>query len=408
MEIKTKYQYTYFIYPYIIGEKKYEDYLYKILLNKKFKIKKFEKEKDKAIYDYFLPKTRDNMFWTLGYNSLKISKIQEFELKMQAVLLSKYPCTIFEYNIKKDIQGKAGKKEDGIFFNIVGAQLICFKTGVSFLLIKTILNEKSTLRDLCNFNYIFRNVDFSKKLNNTNNFENIKIQTDKLKDIKEIGSFIKEVIGNNKKTRDLNIDTEKFIVYSYACVGQEFWQDPNMKEVLMKEFSKFANVEMSDSTLESNIQAKIESKNNFIYGLTNNGTVLITSDVNTQGYTEIPEKYENEQLYSYIYQLHKKIYLKKLNHDFKTKFSKTKEKYINFVQEVMIEDITNDSLGLELNTVWEKVLKIKETFIQSKQKYDVLYKNKNIEKTARSNKIIAVILIALVIINIINSINMYR
>ena len=405
MEIKTKYQFTYFIYPYIIGEKKYENYLYKILVNNKFKIKKFEKEKDKEIYDYFLPKVRDNLFWTLGYNSLKVSKLQEFDKKMQAVLLSKYPCTIFEYNIKKDIQGKAGKKEDGIFFNLVSAELICFKTGVSFLLVKTTLNKDSTLRDLCNFNYKFRNINFSEK---NSSADHIKIQADKLKDVKEIKAFIKEIIGNNKKTRDLNIDTEKFIVYSYACVGQEFWEDTNMRDLLMKEYNKFANVEKAETVVNSSVQAKIESKHNYIYGVTNNGTVLITSDRNTAGYTEHPQKFENEQLYSYIYQLYKNIYLKKLNLEFKNKFSRTKEKYINFVQEIMIQDVTNDALGAELNVVWEKVLRIKEHFTESKQKYDVLYKNKNIEKTARSNRIIAIILVILVIINIINCINMYR
>ena len=37
MERKTKYQYTYFIYPYVINENKYEKYLYKLLNNKKCK-----------------------------------------------------------------------------------------------------------------------------------------------------------------------------------------------------------------------------------------------------------------------------------------------------------------------------------------------------------------------------------
>ena len=46
MELKTKYQYTYFTYPYIIEEDKYEKYLLKLLKDKKIKIKLFEKERD--------------------------------------------------------------------------------------------------------------------------------------------------------------------------------------------------------------------------------------------------------------------------------------------------------------------------------------------------------------------------
>ena len=33
MELKTKYQYTYFIYPYIIRENKYDKYILKLLNN---------------------------------------------------------------------------------------------------------------------------------------------------------------------------------------------------------------------------------------------------------------------------------------------------------------------------------------------------------------------------------------
>ena len=38
MELMTKYQYTYFIYPYVIEEKKYRRYLQNLLSNKKCKI----------------------------------------------------------------------------------------------------------------------------------------------------------------------------------------------------------------------------------------------------------------------------------------------------------------------------------------------------------------------------------
>ena len=39
MELKTKYQYTYFIYPYIVNEKNYEKYLYKLLMDKNYTMK---------------------------------------------------------------------------------------------------------------------------------------------------------------------------------------------------------------------------------------------------------------------------------------------------------------------------------------------------------------------------------
>ena len=42
----TKYQYTYFIHPYIIDETKYDKYILKLLKDKKCTYKTFEKEKD--------------------------------------------------------------------------------------------------------------------------------------------------------------------------------------------------------------------------------------------------------------------------------------------------------------------------------------------------------------------------
>ena len=55
MELMTKYQYTYFIYPYLIGKCGYQKYMQKLLKNKKCKLRIFEKEKDMHLYQYFLP-----------------------------------------------------------------------------------------------------------------------------------------------------------------------------------------------------------------------------------------------------------------------------------------------------------------------------------------------------------------
>lgn len=59
MELKTKYQYTYFIYPYIIKQKKLNRYFLSLLKNPSFEMKTFDKEKDEDLYSYFLPKARN-------------------------------------------------------------------------------------------------------------------------------------------------------------------------------------------------------------------------------------------------------------------------------------------------------------------------------------------------------------
>lgn len=45
MELKTKYQYTYFIYPYVIKENRYIKYLLRLLKDKNCKLRTFRKTK---------------------------------------------------------------------------------------------------------------------------------------------------------------------------------------------------------------------------------------------------------------------------------------------------------------------------------------------------------------------------
>lgn len=405
MELKTKYQYTYFIYPYIVDEKKYDKYLLKLLNNKNCKLHTFEKIKDSDLYQYFLPKIRDYLFWSIEYGKEKVEKLNTIEKNMQAVILAGYPCVIFDYNLKKDIQGKVGKK-DGIFFNITKMQLICFNTGICFLNIKTTLEGENTLADVCNFNYRFR--DIKSSLYNFNGHENIQIQTDMFENRQDLTDLIKSLTGNNKKAIQLNLDIDRFLVYSYACIGQEEWNLDKEQEMFKKEFLKFATVKPNDYAMdyEKNYkQVKITENSKYeLYGLTKTSTVLLTSDINTGNYTKLPHDYERQLLFSYIFELYQKIYMKKINQDFKkTKnMALVQKEFIKFTQSVWIEEITNDDFGTILCNYWENIMKNSILYAEIKNKFDTLYKNANIEKTQKINKWIVFILIILVILNIIS------
>lgn len=405
MELKTKYQYTYFIYPYIVDEKKYDKYLLKLLNNKNCKLHTFEKVKDSDLYQYFLPKIRDYLFWSIEYGKEKVEKLNTIEKNMQAVILAGYPCVIFDYNLKKDIQGKVGKK-DGIFFNITKMQLICFNTGICFLNIKTTLEGENTLADVCNFNYRFR--DIKSSLYNFNGHENIQIQTDMFENRQDLTDLIKSLTGNNKKAIQLNLDIDRFLVYSYACIGQEEWNLDKEQEMFKKEFLKFATVKPNDYAMdyEKNYkQVKITENSKYeLYGLTKTSTVLLTSDINTGNYTKLPHDYERQLLFSYIFELYQKIYMKKINQDFKkTKnMALVQKEFIKFTQSVWIEEITNDDFGTILCNYWENIMKNSILYAEIKNKFDTLYKNANIEKTQKINKRIVFILIILVILNIIS------
>ena len=106
MELKTRYQYTYFIHTYLINQNRYTRYICKLLRDKRFNLKVFQKDKDLELYTYFLPRMRNFLFKTFELNKTKLEKIDELPLETKAALLAEYPCVTFEYDLKKDMHGK--------------------------------------------------------------------------------------------------------------------------------------------------------------------------------------------------------------------------------------------------------------------------------------------------------------
>lgn len=397
MELKTRYQYTYFIYPYVIEEKNYSKYLLKLLKDKKCTMKKFDIAKDLSIYQNFLPNIRKFMFWSFNYTKQQMRELESLDNELKANILSKYPCTMFDYNIKQNVQGKV-QNEDGIYFDITKVELICFNTGICFLLFKTIIDgENNKFSDVVNFNYKFR--DITSKADELKEFENIKIQTSIFKDSKDIIKFIRDITGNTSLAEDLNIDQERFITYSYACISQEDWNDNVEIKTIEKLFFKFfkvlpAHKELNDIITEDYFNKPPNSK--YIkYGFSNVGTALLTSDIAVDNYTKLPFRFENEQLYLYILCLYKKFYLAKVNYELDRK--DCQQEFLSFTKNFLIEEVSNDETESCLEKNWSEKLDIDRMFNKIKNKYDMLYKSNNVEKTKIKQNIVILILIVIML-----------
>ena len=403
MELKTKYQYSYFIYPYIIEEKKYSNHILKLLNDKHCKLKIYEKQKDLDIYTYFLPKARNFMFWTFNMNDSNKKTFEELDDKIQSSILSKYPCVIFEYNLGEDVQGKIGEK-NGIFFEISKIEIICFSSGICFIVLKTDLEEENNLSNLLNFNYKFR--DINSEFISLKDFENIRLQTNSLKDIKDLSKIIKNITGVNKSAKELNIEQERFFTYSYVCIDQQHWNETNKLEDIQTEFTKFMNILPYNTQTNQQLRDDeyISITKYAKVGITSQSAVLFTSSIDMQNYTKLPFSFEREYLYTYILSLYQKIYLKKLEKEFTNikKIQSTKRKFIKFTQDIWMEEITNDIQGSCIYNKNKEVQKIDETYNAIKEKYDIYYKHLNIDKNQKTNYILGAILIAILIFNIIN------
>ena len=358
MEQKTKKQYTFLIYPYVVDEKGYDEYLLNLLNNKNIKLKLWNKENDLNLYTYFTPEIKEKIFWTFSYNNTKIKQLNELDNVFKSKVLSQYEMVMFEYCANSNIQAKIG--EDNILlFDIDKIDIICFKTGICFILLKTSLGNEIELSDVLEFNNKFRTIyyDFVTLKN-----EKINVQTDDLKDITELYSIIKNIIGKNKDAKDLKIIEERIVPYSYVCLSEDAWSgefDNKLKENFVKLYKvlpdKVENLNMNEYRSEV-----LELSDFLKVGITKQGTGIISSNSKIENSLKIPYLFEQEYLYTYLITLYKKLYVNKLLSDFEKtkKFEKIKEKLERFTEDIWIKSITQNEDGKMLKQKWEEKLHI--------------------------------------------------
>ncbi len=403
MELKTKYQYTYFIYPYVIKETKYTKYLLKLLKDENCKLRTFRKEKDLDLYSYFSHRARNYMFSSFNLSKTKLARLEELPLDTKAAILAKNPCVMFEYTVKKDIQGKTSER-NGIFFKIPKIEIICFNTGICFLCIKTNIEESDRFSDLLNFNYKFR--DINQEFGSMNNYDNIRVQTDYFDDVKYFREFIENLTGPTTEAMKLDIDTERFLTFSYVCIDQESWNNTNEFDQIRGSYIKYLNILPSDNSVSySKEDMKVISKWKYAkLGITKQGVTLFSSSYDMNNYTVFPKEFEEKYLYTYILAMYTKIYLTKINLEFcqGLNIGKTRKEFIEFTQTLWINEVTLEDTGSLFYQNLKEVLELNTSYFDTKNKYDILYKEMNIETSAKNNIAITAILVITLVINAIN------
>ncbi len=403
MELKVQYQYSYFLYPYVVDEDKYDKYILRLLKDKNCELKIFEKEKDLDLYNFFHPNIRNHYFPTFELRDEELKNFKELNLEKQSRILSEHSCVCFYYRISDSIQGKMGK-ENGIFFHIPQIEIICFNTGICFISIKTHIEESQNFSDLLNFNYKFKEIN--SEFSELKQYENINIQTGIYKDSKEITEVIREITGENKKKQIIN---NKFYTFSYACIASENWNERNEFDKIESEFLKYANTFPSNYIVDLNKESEAQnlsiiSKLKYSRtGITKLNCNLLCSTVDMYNYTKLPYEYETMIYYTYILRLYQKIFLNQINNEFKNynKIIKIRKKFIDFTKTLWAKEITNDDTGSLYYKILNETLEIDELFEQIGKKYEIIYKDLNIEKNNRDNIIIVMLLIISLVLNTI-------
>ena len=407
MELKTRYQYTYFIHTFLINQNRYNKYITKLMKDPRFNLRIFRKESDLELYSYFLPRMRNFLFKTFEFNKEKLNKIEALPFETQCAILSEYPSLTFEYDLKKDLQGKT-VDENSISFKIQKVGIVCFNTGICFLYFKTNIEESDRFSDVLNFNYKFR--DINQECINLKNYDNIRLQANYFEDIQQIKDFITDITGPNFDAMKINLDVERFYTYSYECIEQSAWNQNTNFESINNDFLRYIQILPNDKGMhvDENDIVKIISKDKFSkIGLSKLGVNLFSSDVDINNYTILPQEYENQYFYTYILALYLKVYLKKIDYDFKTgkNVDKVRKEFIEFTKKIWIQEITSEDFGSLLYHDMREVLELEESYNRIKNKYDILYRELKIEKTERMSVIIACILVVTLVFNILNWLN---
>lgn len=405
MELKTRFQYTYFLHTFVINESKYAKYILKLLKEEKFKLRIFQKDKDLEIYTHFLPKIREVLFSTFELEDKnKKEKFDELPIETKAAVLAHYPSITFEYEMKKDMQGKT-IDENSIFFKIQKVGIVLFNTGICFLYLKTNIEESENFADVLNFNYKFR--DINQEYNNLKNYDKIKVQADSFENIQELQEFIYNITGPNTDALKLNLDIERFYTYSYACIKQDVWNVDTSFEGIKNDFYKYVNILPSDSNKDSLIceNAKVIANSKFSkIGISKLGVNLLCSDCDIDNYTILEQEFEKKYFYTYILSLYLKVYLKKLNYKFKqgVNLQNTRKEFVEFTKNIWVQEVTTEDIGSLYYKDLKETLEIEKIYGDVKNKYDILYRELKIEKNEKISTCMVVILGIILLFNVLN------
>ena len=118
-------------------------------------------------------------------------------------------------------------------------------------------------------------------------------------------------------------------------------------------------------------------------------------------YTKLPYEYETVIYYTYILRLYQKTFLTQVNTEFKSydKIIHIRKRFIDFTKTMWAKEITTDDTGSLYYKILGSTFELDEKFEQIRKKYEIIYKDLDIEKNNRNYTIMVMLLIVSLILN---------
>ena len=400
-EEKFKYQYTYHILPYIY-EGRYDEYLIRLLKDTNIIEYRYDKIKNLEIFSYFKKDILESMFYEFPYKETEKISIQK---KVNKLL--KYESVTFEYDIidkeknkisMNDIVRVAGNEEynnnekdkGNIKFDIEDFKIIVFKSGIAFIILKTVLINTRYISDVMDFNYRFKSIlskrDIIKKLDNIE----ICLLGDEVNGFEKLKQIILNYVGKNKNNKILE-NNEEFYTFSYLCMDNIYINEENNKNILKNIYLKYSRILQSSYDTEGLDEETIVSKNmteikDTNIGITKISSMLLCSGIDPFNFTVLPRDYETKMLYTYIITLYQKLFLVMINKELTSENNKKQKlgriKFNDFISKMWYNEITLSEKGSIYYEYLKKILEINKTFDETQLKYKLIFRY---NKTNKSN-----------------------
>ena len=400
-EEKFKYQYTYHILPYIY-EGRYDEYLTRLLKDTNIIEYRYDKIKNLEIFSYFKKDILESMFYEFPYKETEKISIQK---KVNKLL--KYESVTFEYDIIDKEKNKismnnivrvAGNEEynnnekdkGNIKFDIEDFKIIVFKSGIAFIILKTVLINTRYISDVIDFNYRFKSIlskrDIIKKLDNIE----ICLLGDEVNGFEKLKQIILNYVGKNKNNKILE-NNEEFYTFSYLCMDNIYINEENNKNILKNIYLKYSRILQSSYDTEGLDEETIVSKNmteikDTNIGITKISSMLLCSGIDPFNFTVLPRDYETKMLYTYIITLYQKLFLVMINKELTSENNKKQKlgriKFNDFISKMWYNEITLSEKGSIYYEYLKKILEINKTFDETQLKYKLIFRY---NKTSKSN-----------------------
>ena len=400
-EEKFKYQYTYHILPYIY-EGRYDEYLIRLLKDTNIIEYRYDKIKNLEIFSYFKKDILESMFYEFPYKETEKISIQK---KVNKLL--KYESVTFEYDIidkeknkisMNDIVRVAGNEEynnneknrGNIKFDIEDFKIIVFKSGIAFIILKTVLINTRYISDVIDFNYRFKSIlskrDIIKKLDNIE----ICLLGDEVNGFEKLKQIILNYVGKNKNNKLLE-NNEEFYTFSYLCMDNIYINEENNKNILKNIYLKYSRILQSSYDTEGLDEETIVSKNmteikDTNIGITKISSMLLCSGIDPFNFTVLPRDYETKMLYTYIITLYQKLFLVMISKELTSENNKKQKlgriKFNDFISKMWYNEITLSEKGSIYYEYLKKILEINKTFDETQLKYKLIFRY---NKTNKSN-----------------------